>query len=51
MPVRNFYAAVSANGRQAEKQRRGFVMLLVFAVGVLLGLVSWYLIDPTFFQR
>jgi hypothetical protein len=27
------------------------LVLVVFAVGVLLGLVNWYLMDPGFFRR
>jgi CDP-diglyceride synthetase len=33
-----------------ETGRQKLIVLLVFAVGVLAGLVNWYLIDPGFFH-
>jgi CDP-diglyceride synthetase len=33
-----------------ETRREKLIVLLVFAVGVLAGLVNWYLIDPGFFH-
>ena len=39
------------NGGKPETTRDRVIVLLVFGVGVLAGLLNWYLMDPGFFGR
>jgi NhaP-type Na+/H+ or K+/H+ antiporter len=38
-------------GGKPETTRDKVIVLLVFGVGVVAGLVNWYLMDPSFFGR
>ena len=38
-------------GGKPETARAKLIVLAVFAVGVLAGLVNWYLMDPGYFGR
>lgn len=46
-----FLLLFPGKGGKPETTRDKVIMLLVFGVGVVLGLYNWYLMDPHFFGR
>jgi len=46
-----FVLLFPSKGGRPETGRDKLLVLAVFAVGVLAGLVNWYLMDPGFFGR
>jgi CDP-diglyceride synthetase len=46
-----FLLLFPGRGGKPQTARDKLIVLLVFAVGVLLGLYNWYLMDPGFFGR
>ena len=46
-----FLLLFPGKGGKPETTRDKVIVLLVFGVGVLAGLLNWYLMDPGFFGR
>ena len=46
-----FLLLFPARAGRPETTRDKIIVLLVFGVGVLAGLLNWYLMDPGFFRR
>jgi hypothetical protein len=46
-----FMLLFPGKGGKPETTRDKFIVLAVFGIGLLAGLVNWYLMDPGFFGR
>lgn len=46
-----FLLLFPGKGGKPETTRDKVIVLLVFAVGLVAGLINWYLMDPGFFGR
>lgn len=46
-----FLLAFPAKAGKPQTTGDKLIVLFVFAIGVLAGLVNWYLMDPAFFRR
>jgi NhaP-type Na+/H+ or K+/H+ antiporter len=46
-----FLLLLPGKGAKPETTKDKIIVLLVFAVGIVAGLLNWYLMDPGFFGR